>query len=84
MTTSTAVAQRTIDAGGIGTSYLEAGSGEPVLMLHGSGPGVSGLANWQHNIPSLSHRQNGEALRLLLSNQRRAGALKQRGPKGKR
>jgi pimeloyl-ACP methyl ester carboxylesterase len=56
MTTSTAVAQRTIDAGGIGTSYLEAGSGEPVLMLHGSGPGVSGLANWQHNIPSLSQR----------------------------
>ncbi len=25
-------------------------------MLHGSGPGVSGLANWQHNIPSLSQR----------------------------
>jgi 2-hydroxymuconate-semialdehyde hydrolase/2-hydroxy-6-oxo-octa-2,4-dienoate hydrolase len=56
MTTSTAVAQRTIDAGGIDTSHLEAGSGEPVLMLHGSGPGVSGLANWQHNIPSLSQR----------------------------
>jgi pimeloyl-ACP methyl ester carboxylesterase len=56
MTTSTAVAQHTIDAGGIDTSYLEAGSGEPVLMLHGSGPGVSGLANWQHNIPSLSQR----------------------------
>jgi 2-hydroxymuconate-semialdehyde hydrolase/2-hydroxy-6-oxo-octa-2,4-dienoate hydrolase len=49
-------ASHTINAGGIGTSYLEAGSGEPVLMLHGSGPGVSGLANWQHNIPSLSQR----------------------------
>jgi pimeloyl-ACP methyl ester carboxylesterase len=56
MTTSTAVAQRTIDAAGIETSYLEAGSGEPVIMLHGSGPGVSGLANWQHNIPALSQR----------------------------
>jgi len=47
---------RTIDAGGIETSYLEAGSGETVLMLHGSGPGVSALANWQHNIPTLAQR----------------------------
>ena len=47
---------RTIDAGGIQTSYLEAGSGETVLMLHGSGPGVSALANWQHNIPTLAQR----------------------------
>lgn len=47
---------RTIDAGGIETSYLEVGSGEPVLMLHGSGPGVSALANWQHNIPALAQR----------------------------
>jgi 2-hydroxymuconate-semialdehyde hydrolase len=56
MTTSTAVAQRTVDAGGIETSYLGAGSGEPIIMLHGSGPGVSALANWQHNIPALSQR----------------------------
>jgi pimeloyl-ACP methyl ester carboxylesterase len=47
---------RTIDAGGIETSYVEAGSGETVLMLHGSGPGVSALANWQHNIPALAQR----------------------------
>jgi pimeloyl-ACP methyl ester carboxylesterase len=47
---------KTIDAGGIETSYLEAGSGETVLMLHGSGPGVSALANWQHNIPALAQR----------------------------
>jgi pimeloyl-ACP methyl ester carboxylesterase len=55
MTTST-VADHTIDAGGIETSYLEAGSGEPVLMLHGSGPGVSALANWRYNIPTLAQR----------------------------
>jgi 2-hydroxymuconate-semialdehyde hydrolase/2-hydroxy-6-oxo-octa-2,4-dienoate hydrolase len=47
---------KTIDAGGIETSYFEAGSGETVLMLHGSGPGVSALANWQHNIPTLAQR----------------------------
>jgi pimeloyl-ACP methyl ester carboxylesterase len=45
-----------IDAGGIQTSYLEAGAGEPVVMLHGSGPGVSAMANWQHNIGALSER----------------------------
>jgi pimeloyl-ACP methyl ester carboxylesterase len=56
VTTSIAAEPRTIDAGGIETSYLEAGSGEPIIMLHGSGPGVSALANWQHNLPTLSQR----------------------------
>lgn len=54
--TTTVAAPKTIDAGGIRTSYLEAGSGEAVLMLHGSGPGVSGTANWQLNIGPLSQR----------------------------
>lgn len=52
--TATVAQPRTIDAGGIATAYLEAGSGAPVLMLHGSGPGVSGTANWQLNIPALA------------------------------
>jgi pimeloyl-ACP methyl ester carboxylesterase len=56
MTTSTVSVPHTIAAGGIKTSYLEAGSGEPVIMLHGSGPGVSGLANWQYNIHALAQR----------------------------
>jgi 2-hydroxymuconate-semialdehyde hydrolase/2-hydroxy-6-oxo-octa-2,4-dienoate hydrolase len=51
-----ALKPRTIDAAGIQTSYLEAGAGEPIVMLHGSGPGVSGMANWQHNIGALSQR----------------------------
>jgi pimeloyl-ACP methyl ester carboxylesterase len=51
-----ALKPRTIDAGGIQTSYLEAGAGQPVVMLHGSGPGVSAMANWQYNIGALSHR----------------------------
>ncbi len=53
---SIALKPRTIDAGGIETSYLEAGTGQPVVMLHGSGPGVSAIANWQHNIGALSQR----------------------------
>jgi pimeloyl-ACP methyl ester carboxylesterase len=47
---------RTIDAGGIATHYHDVGSGQPVLLLHGSGPGVSAWANWQHNIPVLAQR----------------------------
>ncbi|MFN2540084.1 MAG: alpha/beta fold hydrolase [Mycobacteriales bacterium] len=31
--------------------YHEAGSGPPLLMLHGSGPGVSGWRNYRHNLP---------------------------------
>jgi 2-hydroxymuconate-semialdehyde hydrolase/2-hydroxy-6-oxo-octa-2,4-dienoate hydrolase len=60
MTTSSvtppALTQRTIQTGEITTAYLEAGSGDPVLMLHGSGPGVSGTANWQYNIGPLAEK----------------------------
>jgi pimeloyl-ACP methyl ester carboxylesterase len=43
-----------ITAGGISTHYHDAGAGDPVLLLHGSGPGVSAWANWQHTIPALA------------------------------
>ncbi len=43
-----------VDVQGTPTYYHEAGSGEPVLLLHGSGPGVSAWANWQHTIPVLA------------------------------
>ena len=43
-----------VDAAGIGTHYLEAGEGSPVLLVHGSGPGVSANANWRLTIPALA------------------------------
>jgi pimeloyl-ACP methyl ester carboxylesterase len=43
-----------VDAGGISTHYHDAGQGDPVVLLHGSGPGVSAWANWQHTIPALA------------------------------
>jgi 2-hydroxymuconate-semialdehyde hydrolase len=41
---------------GYKTNYHDAGEGEPVLLLHGSGAGVSGWANWRGLIPHLSQR----------------------------
>ena len=42
------------DAGGIKTNYLEAGSGEHVVLIHGSGPGVTSYANWRLVLPALA------------------------------
>jgi pimeloyl-ACP methyl ester carboxylesterase len=44
----------TADAGGIKTNYLEAGDGPPVVLIHGSGPGVTSYANWRLVIPELA------------------------------
>jgi len=38
--------RRFVMAAGHQTAYFECGSGEPLLLLHGSGPGVSGWTNW--------------------------------------
>ena len=46
----------TIQAAGIATNVHVAGSGEPVLLLHGSGPGVTAWANWRLTIPPLAER----------------------------
>jgi 2-hydroxymuconate-semialdehyde hydrolase len=40
-----------VDAGGYRTHYHEAGSGETLLFVHGSGPGVTAWANWRLALP---------------------------------
>lgn len=45
---------RTIATGGFATNYHDVGSGAPVLLIHGSGPGVSAWANWRLLLPVLS------------------------------
>jgi pimeloyl-ACP methyl ester carboxylesterase len=35
--------------GGLSIHYHEAGSGEPIVFLHGSGPGASGYSNFKGN-----------------------------------
>ena len=43
-----------INAGGILTNYHDQGKGAPVVLLHGSGPGVSAWANWRLVLPHLA------------------------------
>jgi 2-hydroxymuconate-semialdehyde hydrolase len=47
---------RTVQAAGIRTNLHDVGKGSPVLMIHGSGPGVSAWANWRLNLPVLAQR----------------------------
>lgn len=49
----------TIEAAGIATNVHDSGvdpGGGTVLLIHGSGPGVSAYANWRLTIPALSER----------------------------
>ncbi len=45
---------RDVVAGGIRTNLHDEGIGDPVLLIHGSGPGVSAWANWRPVLPVLS------------------------------
>ena len=45
---------RSIEAAGLTTNYHDAGEGRPVVLIHGSGPGVTGWANWRLTIPVLA------------------------------
>ena len=45
---------RTILANGISTNVHVSGSGHPLLLIHGSGPGVTAWANWRLTIPALA------------------------------
>lgn len=43
-----------IEADGLKTFYVKAGSGFPVVMIHGAAPGASAQVNWQLNIEPLA------------------------------
>ena len=51
--TSPEIGQRIV-AAGIETNVHDMGTGFPVLMIHGSGPGVSAWANWRLVMPALA------------------------------
>jgi len=58
MTETTTVADpeigSTVAADGVATNYHDVGTGCPVLLIHGSGPGVSAWANWRGVLPELA------------------------------
>jgi 4,5:9,10-diseco-3-hydroxy-5,9,17-trioxoandrosta-1(10),2-diene-4-oate hydrolase len=45
---------RSTKVGGLAVHYHEAGSGYPLIMLHGAGPGVSAWSNFSGNLPGYS------------------------------
>ncbi len=47
---------KSILVNGIRTNYHDIGEGDPVLFIHGSGPGVSAWANWRLSIPSVAKK----------------------------
>lgn len=51
---------QSIATGAIQTNYHDVGKGKPVLMLHGSGPGVSAWANWRLLLQSI-----GDGFRMI-------------------
>jgi 2-hydroxymuconate-semialdehyde hydrolase len=54
MTATSPEIGRSIVAAGLRTNYHDLGKGFPLLMLHGSGPGVSAWANWRLVMPELA------------------------------
>lgn len=53
-TTTTLEAGAYIEIDGHSTHYHEAGAGDTVVLVHGSGPGVTAWANWRGTIPMLA------------------------------
>lgn len=47
---------QSIVAGGIKTNYQDHGQGDPIFLIHGSGPGVTAYANWRLTMPVLAEK----------------------------
>lgn len=45
---------RMIDVNGVKTNLHDVGSGTPIMLIHGSGPGVTAWVNWRLAIPELA------------------------------
>ncbi len=52
--TSNTMTERTVRVHGKDILVAEAGAGAPVVLLHGGGPGASGVSNYSRNIDALA------------------------------
>src|SRR5581483_2031964 len=50
------IRERWVDVAGMKIHVSEAGKGEPIVMLHGGGPGATGMSNFRTNLDHLSER----------------------------
>ncbi len=50
---------------GVKTHYVTAGEGEPLVMIHGGGPGASGATGWAQTIPALAKHFRVYAIDLI-------------------
>lgn len=50
---------------GIKVGYYTAGEGQPLMLIHGSGPGASSLGNWSRVLEPLSQRYRVYAMDLV-------------------
>lgn len=57
--------RKTVLVDGLATGYLEAGHGDPVVLLHGGEFGVSAEMGWERNIAALAERYRVLALDML-------------------
>ncbi|ARP86789.1 alpha/beta hydrolase [Bordetella genomosp. 9] len=55
----------TFDFEGVQAGYYRAGQGQPLLLLHGSGPGASSIGNWKAVLPRLAERYTVYAMDLV-------------------
>ena len=51
---TTTIKKEYVQAGGIKTFLVSAGTGDPLLLIHGASPGASSLVNWKLNIEPLA------------------------------
>lgn len=54
MVDPTTLKPQAFSANGRSMVYYEAGAGEPLVMIHGGGPGANGLSNYSKNIAALA------------------------------
>src|SRR5512141_41229 len=54
MTAAVAPESRFVEVDGLRIHYQETGSGQPLVMLHGTGPGASGWSNFRGTVPAFA------------------------------